>query len=195
MLLCQHRVNSLDALANTPRHLGVEVDIRSDGEILYIAHDPFVDGLNFEEWLDSYEHSFLIANVKEEGLEEKLRGMFSARGIENWAFLDQSFPFLVKEIRQGFTRTMVRISEFESKETALNFNIKPEWVWLDSFTGAYPPPDVISELSDAGYKFMLVSPELQGRKPGPEIAKINELFSVAKVTIDGVCTKVPELWI
>lgn len=194
MLLCQHRVNSLEALANTPRYLGVEVDIRSDGKTLYIAHDPFVAGQELEEWLDAYEHAFLIANVKEEGLEERLRALFSERGINDWAFLDQSFPFLVKEMRHGFTKTMVRISEFESERTALNFATKPEWVWLDSFTGTYPQPEAINSLSEAGYKFMLVSPELQGREPEPEIQMIKHLFAEANVAIDGACTKVPELW-
>lgn len=184
----------MEALANTPRHLGLEVDIRSDGKTLYIAHDAFVAGQEFEEWLDSYEHAFLIANVKEEGLEERLRTLFSEKGITEWAFLDQSFPYLVKELRQGFTNTMVRISEFESEQTALNFTTKPEWVWLDSFTGTYPQPETINSLSEAGYKFMLVSPELQGRKPEPEIQMIKHLFAEANVAIDGACTKVPELW-
>lgn len=194
MLICQHRVNTLESLASTPRHHGVEVDIRSDGEELYIAHDPFVTGLQFEEWLASYKHSFLIANVKEEGLEEKLKTLFAEKGISNWAFLDQSFPFLVKELRKDSTKTMVRISEFESEQTALNFDTKPDWVWLDSFTGSYPLPEVINSLSNAGYKFMLVSPELQGRKPEKEIEQIKQLFSDANVLIDGACTKVPELW-
>lgn len=181
-------------LQATPANLGVEVDIRSNGKDLYVSHEAFQDGINFELWLESFNHKFLIANVKEEGLEDKLRSLFSNKGIENWAFLDQTFPFLVKELRCGLTKTMVRISEFESSAVGSAFDVKPDWVWLDSFTGEYPNTKILTDLYSSGYKFMIVSPELQGRQPELEIFQIKELFLNSQIEIDGVCTKYPELW-
>jgi hypothetical protein len=195
MLICQHRVNTAESLRNTPREFGVEVDIRSRGNDLYIAHDPFVEGPLFEEWLMDFDHEFLIANVKEEGLEHRLSNLFSARNIENWAFLDQSFPFLVKGLKRGHTKTMVRLSEYESVQTAISLSPQPDWIWLDSFEGKYPKPDVISSLAKRGFKFMLVSPELQARVPEAEISHVKAVFADAAVPIHGVCTKEPGLWL
>lgn len=182
----------LDAV---PGEFGVEIDLRSspDGSI-YLAHDAFVTGQTLEAWLSHYDHSFIVANVKEEGLEQKLKGIFAEHGINNWAFLDQSFPFMVRELKSGNTQTMVRISEYESIETALNLDPKPDWAWVDSFTGTYPTPEELYELAQAGYKLMLVSPELQAREPEREIERLRNLFESAQLTIDGVCTKVPALW-
>jgi hypothetical protein len=194
MITCLHRVNSLDLLQATPASLGVEVDIRSNGKDLYVSHDAFEDGINFELWLESFNHKFLIANVKEEGLEDKLRSLFSRKGIQNWAFLDQTFPFLVKELRNGLTKTMVRISEFENSSISSAFDVKPEWIWLDSFTGRYPSSKILADLNSSGFKIMIVSPELQGRKPELEILQIKELFFDSQIEIDGVCTKFPEMW-
>ncbi|KAB2848366.1 MAG: redoxin domain-containing protein, partial [Sphingopyxis terrae] len=72
MILVRHRRNTLDELRATDPSLGIEVDIRSHGSRLIIHHDAFVDGEDFERWLDGYRHRLLILNVKEEGLEDRL---------------------------------------------------------------------------------------------------------------------------
>ena len=195
MIICKHRVNSIEDLIATPAEFGVEVDIRSDGKELYIAHEAFDSGVKFSDWIENYKHKFLIANVKEEGLETSLRNIFELKNIENWAFLDQTFPFLVKEINQGYQKTMVRISEFESPFSAMTLHPKPEWVWLDSFTGKYPDFKVFEELKNLGYKLMLVSPELHGRKPDEEVKNIKKLFADINLKINGVCTKRQDLWL
>ena len=59
-----HRINTKKELLNTPCEFGVEVDIRSNGEQLYMHHDPFLIGENFEDWLELYNHATLILNVK-----------------------------------------------------------------------------------------------------------------------------------
>lgn len=196
MLICQHRVNTVKFLNEVPRELGVEIDLRStpDGRI-YLAHDAFETGELLDDWLASYQHAFIVANVKEEGLEQVLKAKFDAAGVSKWAFLDQSFPFMVRELRAGNTQTMVRVSEFESTITALNLNPKPDWVWVDSFTGVYPTAETLQKLSGAGFKLMLVSPELQGREPEEEIRGLKRLFESTELEIDGVCTKVPALWL
>lgn len=71
LIIVQHRVNEAKTLKSTPNFFGVEVDVRSDANGLYLAHDPFLPGERFESWLSSYSHSLLVLNVKEEGLESE----------------------------------------------------------------------------------------------------------------------------
>jgi len=194
MLLCQHRVNDPEALTRVPRDHGVEIDLRSWGEDLHLEHDAFVRGPSFETWLDAYDHAFIVVNIKEEGLESRIRDALDARGVERWAFLDESFPFLVRTLRSGYTNTMVRVSEFEAPSTALALTPRPDWIWLDSFTGALPDREVLRALAGAGFRFMAVSPELQGRQPEAEVAGIRALFDDAGVELHGVCTKRTSLW-
>jgi hypothetical protein len=193
-LICAHRVNDPAALREVPPELGVEIDLHSDGDRLVLVHDAFATGPDFEEWLDSYRHRFIVLNTKEEGLEQRILALLQARGITEWAFLDQSFPFLVKTLRAGETRTMVRISEYESVATAMALDPRPDWVWVDSFTGAYPSAEDLRTLSGAGFRLMLVSPELQGRSLDDEMATVEQRFAEAGVPLDGVCTKLPARW-
>jgi hypothetical protein len=193
-LLIAHRRNQPEELATTPAQYGIEMDIRSYGDRLVVTHEPFDPGVDLETWLDSYAHAFLVANVKEEGLEQRVEAALAARGIEEWTYLDQSFPFMVKTLRRGERRCAVRVSEYESVKTALALETRPQWVWLDSFTGAWPPPRDLVALAAAGYRIMIVSPELQARDPEPEVDGILRRLSKAGLELDAVCTKRPELW-
>ena len=136
----------------------------------------------------------LILNVKEEGLESHLRTLLGARGIEDYFFLDQSFPFLVKWSKAGEHRCAVRVSEFESIETALNLAGKVNWVWVDCFTKFPLSVDDAMRLKNAGFKLCLVSPELQGRDAEIEIPALASLLRARNIASDAVCTKRPDLW-
>ena len=178
----------------TPTKYGVEVDIRSRGEEMIIHHDPFKDGESFETWLSAYRHGTLILNVKEEGLEARLIDLMKAYGIADYFFLDQSFPFLVKWSKLGEHRCAVRVSEFESVETALGLARKVDWVWVDCFTHFPLSGNDARCLESAGFKLCLVSPELQGRSAENEIPRLVELLRERDIFADAVCTKRPELW-
>ncbi|MBW3654820.1 MAG: hypothetical protein KY444_01840 [Gemmatimonadetes bacterium] len=194
MIVVHHRRNTRALLAETPTELGVEVDVRSRGDELIIHHDPFVAGEPFTTWIDEYRHGLLILNVKEEGLEERLEGEMRRRGIDQFFFLDQSFPFLVRTARRGERRCAVRVSEWESVDTALALGGMIEWVWVDCFT-RFPLDGVDAvRLRDAGLRLCLVSPELQGRTGPGEIAAMRRLLEERGITADAVCTKTPELW-
>jgi hypothetical protein len=193
-LICAHRVNEPAALRDVPTELGVEIDLHADGDRLVLVHDAFASGPDFEEWLDSYRHRFIVLNTKEEGLEQRVIGLLERRGITEWAFLDQSFPFLVRTLRSGETRTMVRVSEYESVATALALTPRPDWVWVDSFTGRWPSVEELGRLAHHGFRFMVVSPELQGRSLDDELERITSLFVDAGVPLHGVCTKRPADW-
>lgn len=193
-LIVAHRRNLPPELAETPADQGIEMDIRSYGDRLVVTHEPFDPGVDLERWLDAYRHAFLVANVKEEGLEERVEAALAARGIEAWTYLDQSFPFLVRTLRRGESRCAVRVSEYESVQTALSLTPRAQWVWLDSFTGALPSRTDLAALASAGYRVMLVSPELQGRDPEPEVEGIRRALEDAGLALDAVCTKRPALW-
>ena len=194
MKLIAHRRNTIAQLRETPRHLGVEVDIRSIGSRLVIHHDPYVDGGSFDDWLAHYEHGTLILNVKEEGLEQALIERMAAAGIEDWFFLDQSFPFLIRTSRAGERRCAVRVSEFEAIDTALSLAGKIDWCWVDCFTRFPLTGDQCRTLQAAGLRLCLVSPELQGRDAESEIAALRRLLDAEGIAADAVCTKRPELW-
>jgi hypothetical protein len=193
-LICSHRVNDPGRLDDIPTRFGVEIDLRSDGHELVLEHDPFLGGPSFTTWLKSYRHAFIVVNIKEEGLETRIIESLEAAGVTQWAFLDQSFPFMVKTLRSGSTKTMVRFSEFESMETIVSLPMKPDWVWVDSFTGKWPNATDLVRLANLGHRFMLVSPELQGRDLVSEIDAITSHFVEAGVPIHGVCTKQPSMW-
>lgn len=194
MKLISHRRNTVQQLNATPKKYGVEVDIRSYGEQLIIHHDPFVLGESFEEWIAAYQHGTLILNVKEEGLEGRLITLMQSHGIDDYFFLDQSFPFLVKWAKAGEHRCAVRVSEFESIETALTLAGKVDWVWVDCFTHfAFSRLDS-QRLKNAGFKLCLVSPELQGRDDKVEIPLLAKILIERDILADAVCTKRPDLW-
>ena len=194
MELIAHRRNTLSELKATPTRYGVEVNIRSTGGKLILHHDPFVDGEDFKDWLDAYQHGTLILNVKEEGLEERVTALLRARGIEDYFFLDQSFPSLVQCAEAGERRCAVRVSEFEAIETALTLARWVDWGWVDCFTRFPLTRDDVRRLGEAGFRLCLASPELQGHDPAAEIPSLARRLTERQIRPEAVCTKHPELW-
>jgi len=189
-----HRRNTLYDLKNTSKEFGIEIDIRSYKGQLILHHDPFIKGEYFSEWIKYYKHGTLILNVKEEGLENKILDILSINKINSFFFLDQSFPFIIKTLRNGEDRIALRVSEFESIETALNLKNKTQWIWVDMFSRFPLSKYEYKKLKEAKFKLCLVSPELQKLNH----IKINNLKSYLEeenISLDAVCTKIPELWI
>lgn len=194
MILVSHRRNTVEQLRATPHQFGVEVDIRSEGGRLVIHHDAFAEGEDFERWLENYRHRLLILNVKEEGLEQRLLALMAEKNIDDFFFLDQSFPFLVKTARAGEKRCAVRVSEFESIGTAEALAGLVSWVWVDCFTRFPVNGAEAAHLQSLGFKLCLVSPELQGRPGERSIPELRSLLVREGVAADAVCTKLPDLW-
>lgn len=192
-LIC-HRRNTVSELLATDSKYGVEVDIRSSGDRLIIHHDPYTAGERFDNWINAYEHGTLILNVKEEGLESRLIALMQTKGITDYFFLDQSFPFLVKWSNAGERRCAVRVSEFESIETALTLAGKVDWAWVDCFTQFPLASQDATTLKRAGFKLCVVSPELQGRDANVEIPNLISLLKKRNIVADAVCTKRTDLW-
>jgi hypothetical protein len=195
MKIIHHRRNTIAELGATPVRYGVEVDIRSRRDALVIHHDPFADGEAFDAWITAYRHGTLILNVKEEGLEDRLLALMASHEIEDFFFLDQSFPFLIRTARRGERRCAVRISEYESIDTALSLAGLVAWVWVDCFNeGLWLSGAEANRLHDAGFRLCLVSPELQGRTSADELERVKERLRTQAISIDAVCTKMPAQW-
>lgn len=194
MILISHRRNTIEQLKNTPSNYGVEIDIRSMGDTLIVQHDPYVPGVFFDDWIKEFRHQTLILNVKEEGLEGRLIKIMAQYEIDEYFFLDQSFPFLIKWSNLDEHRCAVRVSEYESIETALSLAGKVSWIWVDCFTKFPLEKEQANKLKAAGFKLCIVSPELQGKDPLTWIPEFKTLLVERNILVDAVCTKLPELW-
>jgi hypothetical protein len=194
MQIIKHRINSIAELVSTPTDLGIEIDIRSYGNDFILNHDPFVPGENLIQWIQEFHHKTLILNVKEEGLEERLLEIMDTYKINDFFFLDQSFPFLMSTSGKGEKRCAVRVSEFESIDTALALAGRIEWAWIDYFTHFPLCYDTATKLHNVGFKLCLVSPELQGFNAKKDIAELKKQLWTENITFEAVCTKKPELW-
>lgn len=189
MLIIEHRKNTIEELKSVPPHHGVEIDIRSRNGRLTLHHDPFAEGVDFEQWLEYFDHAFVILNIKEEGIEYKVQNMIDKKGITNYFYLDVSAPQIVKLVNSGQKNIAIRFSEYESIETCLSLAGKAAWVWVDCFS--YFPLDEQSyrKLADH-FRICLVSPDLLARDS--EIAEVKKRISRMKIC--AVCTKLPRMW-
>ena len=91
MLKIAHRINDPARLAAVPRECGIEIDLHGYRDRVVVHHDPFVDAVDLETWLDAYNHACVILNVKEEGIEARVRDIVLRRGIVDFFFW--TFPF------------------------------------------------------------------------------------------------------
>lgn len=193
MIIVSHRINTSDLLLKIPIKNGVEIDIRSRDDQLILHHDPFCVGELLSDWLKNYKHKLLILNVKEEGLEPQILSLMEKHSIDHFFFLDQSFPFIIKSLNAGEKRTAVRVSEFESIETALKVAGNAQWVWIDCFTKFPINQDEAHRLKE-NFKICIVSPELQGRSDFNEIIQLKNLLQEINLEPDAVCTKRSDIW-
>ncbi len=193
MLIIQHRVNWRSQLETVPAVMGVEIDLRSRGDEIILAHDPFVNGELLKDWLTGWNGQFLVLNIKEEGLETRILEILSDFNVTEFFFLDQSFPFMMKSINSGDKRVAARVSDVEVINTAINSGA--QWCWLDCFSGNW---DYLIEakesLASMNIKSCLVSPELQRIDFLNELKALQSLIKLSGLKIDAVCTKHPEVW-
>jgi hypothetical protein len=191
--IIKHRVNEINELISTPRNLGVEIDIRTSNTEIIISHDPFSLGTSFSKWLEYFNHSFLIINVKEDGLETFVLDLLNKHGIKNFFFLDQSMPSIFKSSQKWPEFCCSRVSEVESVETVLN--LKVGWVWFDSHSGDWTYlRETFKKLSNLNIKKCLVSPELQRSNSESELLELRKIITDAEINFDAVCTKFPNKW-
>src|SRR5687768_3098231 len=133
MLKIAHRINTAAALREVPAEYGIELDLRDSGDRLIVYHEAFGDGEDFEELMKEYKHAFLIADVKCEGVEQRVLDILNSFRVVDFFFLDLSFPAIIKLVKKGESRIAMRMSEYEPAEAALAMKGKVDWVWVDCF--------------------------------------------------------------
>lgn len=186
-----HRINDIESLKKTPKKYGVEIDLRYKDSDIILNHDPFENGILFDDFLSEYNHNGIILNCKSEGIEHEILKILNKNNIHNFFFLDLSIPFLVKTSQAGCNKIAVRFSEYEPLNFVNKYTKICDWVWVDSFNGEYFEKKIIEALS-INFKICLMSPELRGF----ELSTIKKLKQKYKnLEIDAVCTKNPNLWI
>lgn len=165
MIFCCHRINIIAQLLQISTQYGIEVDLRDDQEgNIYLSHDPFEKGELFNNFLQYYNHKFIILNIKSERIEYKILQLLKDYNITNYFFLDSSFPMIYKLTNENGERNIaMRFSEFEDIKTVLNMKGKLDWVWIDCFTKNPLNKDKYIMLKKAGFKLCFVSPELQNQ--------------------------------
>ena len=193
MIFIRHRVNSLAKLKNVPSNEGVEIDLRSKNNDIYLHHDPFKKGELFSNWIKSFKHRLIVLNVKEEGLEPKILSILKRNNVKNYFFHDQTFSTLIKNMHK--TKVSVRYSEFEGLKNIDKLFNSIKWIWIDNFTEIKINKEFYSYLKKKKVKICIVSPELVKKSRSKEIKKVISYLKKNKFKIDAVCTKNSNLWI
>jgi len=188
MIFTAHRVNSIAALKETPKCCGVEVDLRDSGNDIILAHDPFVPGEVFQDYLDVFDHEFIILNIKSERIEGRVLELIRSKGVNNFFFLDSSVPMVYSMTNQGVRDIALRMSELEPIEMVLKMSERVSWVWVDCFSTNPLFLEDFLHLKEIGLRVCLVSPELQGR-PNETEAYVKEIRERGYIP-DMVCSKI-----
>ena len=185
MILIAHRINSIINLKKLDKKYGVEIDLRDYNNNLHLCHDPFKKGVKFSEYLKSYNHKFIICNVKSERIEFKILKILKNFKIKNYFFLDSSFPMKVICIKNKIYNQSIRYSKFEDFPKTKFFD-KINWIWLDTFDGL-PKVKDIKKLKKKNKKICLVCPKLHKKSFNKVL--INNFLKKNFKYIDMVCTK------
>ncbi len=189
MLYIAHRINTRQQLADVPNEFGVELDLRDHGNDLILQHDPFQKGERFEEYLAEYRHGLMILNIKSERIEHRVLEMIQGT-VNDYFFLDSSYPMIRTLCQQGESKIAVRFSEYEPIESAMALAGDVQWAWIDCFT-KMPLTDETYDQLKANFKLCIVSPELQGRS----VETIADYAAaLSPYPVDAICTKRPDLW-
>jgi hypothetical protein len=175
-----HRINTIEKLKQIPKEYGVELDLRD-------YRDRFIDGEDFEEYLKHYNNGTMILNIKSERIEYKVLELIRKYNIQNYFFLDSSFPMVYQLSKLGVKNIALRFSEFETIDTILNLKGKIEWVWVDCFTTLPINNENFKVLKENGFKLCLVSPELQGQNE--KIEDYKKYLNNNEIFFDAICTK------
>lgn len=190
MLYIRHRINTVKDLKTVPENMGIELDLRYKNNDLILQHDPFKDGEYFEDLLKEYKHSFIVLNIKSEGIEDETLRLLNKYNVRNYFFLDVSFPALIRLSKRGEKNVAARFSEYEPIEQCLCLKGFVNWVWVDCFNKIPDDEQSYKEIKKY-FNICLVSPELH-KHPTERITEFKKI--VSEFNVNAICTKVPELW-
>ncbi len=183
-----HRVNNQEDMIPQDCEYGVEIDLRDDinGNI-YMEHEPFISGNDFEEYIKEYNKGTMILNIKSERIELKVIELLKKYNINDYFFLDSSFPMIKLLSDKGENNIALRFSEYEGIDTIINMSGKVKWIWVDCFTRLPITKEIEEKFHQMKYKICMVSPELQGQDE-----KLEEYANYIKknnIKFDAICCK------
>lgn len=187
MEFISHRINTIDELKNVPTDCGVEIDLRDKGNRIILAHDPFKDGEDFEDYLRHYNHGTMILNIKSERIEHRVLELINKYEINDYFFLDSSFPMIYLLSKESESNVALRFSEYEGLDTILNMKGLIKWVWVDCFRRLPITFESYTLLKNSGFKLCLVSPELQGQ--AEKIEQYKAYLESQQIEFDAICCK------
>ncbi|MGF1714577.1 hypothetical protein L4D08_06685 [Photobacterium chitinilyticum] len=190
-----HRINDSSSLKLTDRRFGVEIDLRDFGNDIVMSHDPFtINAEKFENYLTNYDHRTMILNIKSERIEHKVIELLNIYGIDDYFFLDSSFPMIKLMAESNENNIAVRFSEYEPLEMVNSVKNMVKWVWVDCFSRFPLDKSTFDHLKSMGLKICIVSPELQGQEE--RIIDYAGYMKENNIIPDAVCSKAHnfELW-
>ena len=194
MIIIKHRINKLEELLKVNKKYGAEIDLRSYKGQIILNHEPLIKSISFNEWLKHYDHNFLIANIKEEGIEFEVLRLIKKKNIRNYFLLDVTVPQILILNKKKIFNIALRVSKYESMRNIIKYKVKNKWVWVDTFDGKIPlTTKEIVKLKKLNYKLCLVSPEL----PLKNYLIINDFIKSNNKKLkyfDAVCTKKVNIW-
>ena len=182
VLECQficHRINTINELNTIDPIFGVEIDLRDRDNEIILSHDPFINGEMFTNYIQYYNKSTLILNIKSERIEYKCMEILKKYNITNYFFLDSSIP-IIYLLGQQYNFAS-RYSEFEPIELSNNLNNYINYIWIDCFTKL---PNLKINFCK---KVCIVSPELQKRPE--DITNYRTFFIDNNFSPDAICCK------
>lgn len=188
MIFIAHRINTIEELKQVPIQYGVEIDVRDDSKGLVLSHDPFFSGELFEEYLDKFNHKFIVVNVKSSGLEQHIINAMKRHNIKDFFILDSNMSSIVEYSKEKEKFFAGRLSEYEAIETLdLSSNLY-KWVWLDSFTKLSINKNQYHHIKQQlNMKICLTAPDLLGRSE--DIEAFSNQITDEQLYPDAICTK------
>ena len=185
-----HRINNINELKEIDNIFGVEIDIRDDHKSgkLILAHDPFINGDYFEDYLQKYKNGTLILNIKSERIEIECLKLLEKYNINNYFFLDSSFPmiYLLNKDYQN-NNIACRFSEYENLNNFIDNKNMYSTIWVDCFTIFPLNKENYKLVKNENKKICIVSPELQ--KQPEKIIKYRDNIIENNIIPDIICCK------
>lgn len=181
-IIIHHRINSISRLKRVPQTDGVEIDVRAEGKQLILNHEPFKGGQQLQNYLKGYHHSFVIFDIKEAGVEERVIKLAKQYKVNDYFLLDVEFPYLYRATRAGIKDIAIRFSKDESIELVLRYKRMVNWVWIDTISRLPLTEQIVRELK--GFRTCFVSPDRWGRPQ--EIANYRKKLAELKLQPDAV---------
>ena len=155
-----HKVNDIGTLNKLPNDVGIEIDIRSNGNELILSHDIEEVNDKFEEFLNTYDKKLIVANIKESGIEDKVVDQLENKNIKDYFLLDVEFPYILKNYKSKGEHLSLRFSKYESIESINHFSGFINWLWIDTYDD-FPLNKSIADIIN-NFSVILVSPSRWG---------------------------------